>query len=77
MLLLQTPGSFLVVIFQGLLYHESVSTWLSFLFTGLQQLVLLILCIIYDRVFEKLFRKKQPEHSVQADEKTPLKDAGS
>jgi len=48
MLLLQAPGSFLVVYFQAIEYHSNVSTWLTFLITGIQQSILLILCIYYE-----------------------------
>jgi len=48
MLLLQAPGSFLVVVFQGIMYKESVSTWLPFFITGVQQVILLIICIVFE-----------------------------
>jgi len=68
MLLLQAPGSFIVVIFQGILYRESVSTWLTFLLTGIQQTILLILCLVFE------FRRRQKtklnqQETIQADEK--------
>jgi hypothetical protein len=47
MLLLQAPGSFLVVFFHWR-YHESVSTWLPFFITGIQMIFLLGMCIYYE-----------------------------
>jgi hypothetical protein len=45
MLVLQAPGSFLVVFFQAFEYKHPPSFWLPFLFTGVQQVVLLGLCV--------------------------------
>ena len=47
MLLLQAPGSFLVVFFE-IQYHENISTWLTFFITGVQQVILLILCFYFE-----------------------------
>eukprot|EP01119_Soliformovum_irregulare_P020463 TRINITY_DN6628_c0_g1_i1.p1 TRINITY_DN6628_c0_g1~~TRINITY_DN6628_c0_g1_i1.p1 ORF type:complete len:303 (-),score=49.56 TRINITY_DN6628_c0_g1_i1:51-959(-) len=68
MLILQAPGSFLVVIFQGVLEGKSVSTWLAFLLTGIQQMVLLIECLIF------YFRNKKREQarSINGDEREKL-----
>jgi len=63
MLLLQAPGSFMVVVFQLFFYHENVSTWLPFFITGIQQIILLVICI----VFEIRNRRRKP-----SEEKEPL-----
>ena len=47
MLILQTPGAFLFVIFLAFLYHDDFSTWLPPLVSGIEQSVLLGMCIYY------------------------------
>jgi len=69
MLLLQTPGSFLVVIFQGILNHENISTWMPFFLTGIQQSVLLAICIYLEA--RRYWRKKR-ETPGQLTETIPL-----
>lgn len=46
-LMIQVPGAFLVIYFQASLYGESVSTWISYLSSGLQQAILLVMCFYY------------------------------
>ena len=70
MLLLQAPGSFLVVIFH-IQYHENVSTWLPFFMTGIQQTVLLILCVVYE--VKRIRNQKKQEN----DASEPLIGNGS
>jgi len=69
MLLLQTPGSFLVVLFQGILNHQNISTWMPFFLTGIQQAVLLAICI-YLEVRRRLVKRR--ETPGQLTENTPL-----
>mmetsp|Transcript_26034 Transcript_26034/g.36627 ORF Transcript_26034/g.36627 Transcript_26034/m.36627 type:complete len:313 (-) Transcript_26034:2778-3716(-) len=45
MILLQTPGSFLIVVFQGFLYQAPVITWLPFFVCGVEMVILLVLCV--------------------------------
>jgi len=59
MLLLQAPGSFMVVVFQGVLYKENVSTWLPFFITGIQQVILLTICIVFE------LRKRRQAKSIE------------
>jgi len=58
MLLLQAPGSFLVVIFQ-FEYHESITTLFPYLLTGIQQILLLIECIVFE--LRKRWKAKEQE----------------
>jgi uncharacterized protein with PQ loop repeat len=57
MLLLQAPGSFLVVIFQ-LMYHEAASTWMPYFVTGIQQVVLLGICVWFE-IRDRLKRRRE------------------
>jgi len=50
MLLIQMPGSLLVVFFfQAILNKASITTWAPFLFAATEQLILIIMCLIYSR----------------------------
>jgi len=48
MLGIQMPGAFAIFIYQSFMGHTSVSTGIPYLISGIQQLVLLIMCIYYD-----------------------------
>jgi hypothetical protein len=71
MLMIQAPGSFLVSYFQGVQYRESVSTWLPFFVTGIEQVILLILCIIF-LLKKRIHEKKQRKWNIQESEEKPL-----
>jgi hypothetical protein len=60
MILIQAPGNFLVVLFQ-IQAHANVSTWLPFLVSGIEQLVLLGEIIWYDYILRR-FMHKVPMH---------------
>ncbi|GAF98614.1 unnamed protein product, partial [marine sediment metagenome] len=47
MFILQTPGNLVIIIFQAVLYHQSVSTWITYVITLVEQLTILILLIYY------------------------------
>eukprot|EP00698_Gefionella_okellyi_P007670 TRINITY_DN1876_c0_g1_i1.p1 TRINITY_DN1876_c0_g1~~TRINITY_DN1876_c0_g1_i1.p1 ORF type:complete len:232 (-),score=33.13 TRINITY_DN1876_c0_g1_i1:58-753(-) len=47
MLLIQAPGTALVVIFQAGINRAALTTWLPFLFSCVQQTVLLIICFVF------------------------------
>jgi len=47
MLVLQMPGSLVVVFFQAVLNKADWTTWTPYLLTAVQQLILLILCLVY------------------------------
>jgi len=53
MLLIQAPGSIIIVYFLIFISHEGVSTWLSFVSSTIQQIILLVLLIYYDRKDKK------------------------
>jgi hypothetical protein len=48
MLWIQMPGAFLVFAYQSFLIKTSISAGIPYLVTGIQQLILLILCMYYD-----------------------------
>lgn len=82
MLLLQAPGSFFVVLFQvkisiyfnshrkGIIYKQNVSTWLNYLLTGIQQVILVIECIVFE--IRKRRMKKKELDTATPDETTPF-----
>jgi len=47
MLLMQMPGSLLVIIFQGFLNEASWTTWVPYVFQAIEQLTLVIICTFY------------------------------
>src|SRR5690606_25749286 len=47
MLLLQMPGSVIVVIYQGFFNRESFTTWLPYAVTALQQMLLIVMWFYY------------------------------
>jgi len=49
MLLIQAPGSFVIIYFLIFVSHESISTWLSYVSAATQQLILLALLYYYAR----------------------------
>jgi len=76
LLLLQAPGSVLVVVFQGVLYRENVSTWLSFVVSGVMQFTLLVMCII----FKLRLRAAKPvtdSANIQEEKASLLKDTSN
>jgi len=68
MLMIQAPGSFIIIYFLIVVSHESVSTWLSYASAALQQVVLIVLLLYYDR---KVKRAEKDKYTIQ-DEKSPL-----
>jgi uncharacterized protein with PQ loop repeat len=64
MLLLQAPGSFLVVFFQ-IRYHENLSSWLTFFVTGVQQIILLILCLVFEIRKRRTKKATEEEYLIQ------------
>eukprot|EP01111_Echinosteliopsis_oligospora_P019671 TRINITY_DN9622_c0_g1_i1.p1 TRINITY_DN9622_c0_g1~~TRINITY_DN9622_c0_g1_i1.p1 ORF type:complete len:289 (+),score=29.42 TRINITY_DN9622_c0_g1_i1:139-1005(+) len=49
MLLIQAPGSLIIIIFMIFITHEDVTTYLSYISATVQQVILLVLLFIYDR----------------------------
>lgn len=47
MFLIQTPGSFVIVIFQAVLFRQAVSTWISYAVVGFSQLFITGLLLWY------------------------------
>eukprot|EP01116_Phalansterium_solitarium_P009840 TRINITY_DN24172_c0_g1_i1.p2 TRINITY_DN24172_c0_g1~~TRINITY_DN24172_c0_g1_i1.p2 ORF type:complete len:278 (-),score=60.30 TRINITY_DN24172_c0_g1_i1:287-1120(-) len=72
MMLLQTPGSFLVVIFQAFFHHANVSTWLPFFVQGVEQCVVLVMCIVFEIRIRAKKRKQDQEINSMIEEKAPL-----
>lgn len=59
MVAIMTPSSFGTMIYLMLLSDQHFTTWISYLCSGAQQLVLLILCIFYE--FKDRFWKKKTD----------------
>jgi len=57
MLMIQAPGSMIILFFFIFISHESVSTWLSYVSAIIQQIILLIMLFYYDRKSKQ--QKKQ------------------
>ena len=80
MLCIQAPGTALFVIFQGAIDKSSLTTWLPFLFSCAQQLILLIICVVFwwrdRRTALRVTRMKKnldtTEHSDSDEERIPL-----
>lgn len=47
MFALQTPGNMVIIIFQAVLYRQPVSTWITYVITCIEQLIILGLIIAY------------------------------
>jgi len=47
MLLLQMPGALIIIFFQGVLNGASYTTWAPYVFQAIQQLILIVICIVY------------------------------
>lgn len=58
MLLIQTPGSFIVVFFQAFMEYSNLSTWFPYFVTGILQIILLLECIFYESK-KRFFTKSQ------------------
>jgi len=73
-LAIQAPGTLVVVYFLAFLSNESVSTWLSYLTAGVQQLVLLALLVYF---WWKNRKKSSPESMpIKDEENYPYKSNG-
>lgn len=59
MMVIMTPGSFVILGYLIFIAKQSFSTWLSYLCSGIQQVVLLTLLILYE-TRAKLYRKREP-----------------
>jgi len=70
MLLLQFPGSLLIIFFQGVLEKASITTWGPYLLGAIQQLVLIIMCIVFRIKGRK--RYFGPETKNNTSDRTPL-----
>jgi len=66
MLCIQCPGAILILYFFIFVSHEGVSTWLSYLSSVTQQLVLLAMLVYYDR------KNKRGDMSVNQEERQTL-----
>lgn len=69
MLAIQAPGSFLVVYFQWFLRGENVSTWISYFLAGVQQVLLLSICLLL--VIHRCLRRRR-QAQLGTLEKAPL-----
>ena len=47
MMILQTPGNLIIIIFQALIYLQPLSTWITYVVTLIEQSIILCLMIIY------------------------------
>lgn len=47
MFALQTPGNLIIIVFQAIIYKQAVSTWITYLITFVQQLVILSIVVVY------------------------------
>ena len=61
MLSIQMPGAFLVFAYQSFFTNSSVINGIPYLISGIQQLILLILCIYYDYYYYGLKREELRE----------------
>jgi len=72
----QIPGSLLVCYFQGIVYKQSWSTWLPYLCSAFQQIILIVLCIFFhfQRVGARksLSRSQVINRNLEEPEKEPL-----
>jgi uncharacterized protein with PQ loop repeat len=71
MILIMLPGSFTVLYFLAFVEHQSFSTWVSYLFAGIQQLVLFVLLLWYDYIRPRFAKRGTRE------EKTELLKGGA
>ena len=53
MLSLQMPGAFAIFVYQSILSKTSITTGLSYLISGIEQLILFVLCIYYDYFYNR------------------------
>jgi len=67
MLVIQAPGSFVIIYFLVFVSHESVSTWLSYVSAATQQVVLIGLLCNYNRQSKKIVKNIQEDTEI-----TPL-----
>lgn len=65
MLCLQVPGAMLIVVFQIFISHEAISTWMSFLAALIQQAILLVMLLYYNR-------KNKNKDGTKLSDKSPL-----
>lgn len=49
MFIMQTPGNLIIILFQAVIYKQPVSTWITYLFTLIEQTIILIMMIYYWR----------------------------
>jgi len=75
MLMIQIPGALLVIIFQGLLNHADITTWGPYLISGIQQMILVVMCIIFRQ------KTKEPPSEVErlltVNESSPSSDTNT
>jgi len=73
MLIIQFPGSLLVTYFQAFLFSTSISTWLPYFFSAIQQGMLLALCLWFMfkdwRAGKHSDKEKQESQSLLGDHK--------
>jgi uncharacterized protein with PQ loop repeat len=46
MFLIQTPGSAIIIVFQAILNKQNVTTWISYLFNFVEQLIIIVILLI-------------------------------
>jgi len=69
MLVLQMPGALLIIFFQGVLNGASYTTWAPYVFQAVQQLILIIICIVFYIRDRK--KSKQTIVAIPTNEETP------
>jgi hypothetical protein len=77
MLILQTPGAFMFVFFLALLYHDDFTTWVPPLVSGIEQSILLGMCIYYWVEEYRAKKKEEKQPLLVNDESTVNKDTFS
>jgi len=81
MLAIQFPGSLLVTYFQAFSFGTSISTWLPYFFSAIQQGMLLILCLWFMlrswRISRKEKKQKIESQGLLNDHKEELTNPGS
>eukprot|EP01080_Neovahlkampfia_damariscottae_P004191 gene4191-7501_t len=59
---IMTPASFVILFYFAVLSGQDWTTWIPYLFSGIQQAILLTLCIYFEYIHKRIFgEKKKPE----------------
>jgi len=66
---IMTPASFVILFYFAVLSGQDWTTWIPYLFSGIQQAILLTLCIYFEFIHKRIFGEKKTDEELEGEKK--------